>query len=66
MLVLLNAPQTIAHFLSENITSKVLFLFVLNLVMFLLGMVLDVGPAIMIFAPMLLPFARTMGIDADS
>ena len=64
VLVLLNAPQTIAHFLSENITSKVLFLFVLNLVMFLLGMVLDVGPAIMIFAPMLLPFARTMGIDA--
>ena len=64
VLVLLNAPQTIAHFLSENITSKVLFLFVLNLIMFLLGMVLDVGPAIMIFAPMLLPFARTMGIDA--
>lgn len=63
VLVLVGAPQALAAFLSETFSSKILFLFVLNIVLFLMGMVLDVGPAIMILAPMLQPFTTALGID---
>lgn len=63
VLVLVGAPQALAGFLSDTFSSKVIFLFVLNLVLFFMGMVLDVGPAIMILAPMLLPFTTAIGID---
>lgn len=62
ILVLLNAPQSLANALSGAFNNKLVFLFVLNIVLFLMGMVLDVGPAIMILAPMLLPFTTAMGI----
>ena len=64
VLVLLNAPQTLAEVMSGAISNKYIFLLVLNIILFILGMVLDVGPAIMILAPMLLPFAESMGINA--
>ena len=64
VLVLLNAPQSLANALSNAFTNKFVFLLVLNIVLFLMGMVLDVGPAIMILAPMLLPFANAMGINS--
>lgn len=63
VLVLLQAPQTLAVLLSTTLHGKFLFLLVLNIVLFLMGMVLDVGPAIMILAPMLLPFAVSLGIN---
>lgn len=63
VLVLLNAPQSLADFMSSTISNKYIFLLVLNIILFLLGMVLDVGPAIMILAPMLMPFSLEMGIN---
>ncbi|WP_194611420.1 TRAP transporter large permease [Clostridium vitabionis] len=63
VLVLLQAPQTLAVAMSAAFGNKIIFLLVLNVVLFLLGMVLDVGPAIMILAPMLLPFAQSLGIS---
>ncbi len=63
VLTLLQAPQSLAAFLQSAISNKFVFLLVLNLILFLLGMVLDVGPAIMILSPMLLPFAISLGID---
>ena len=63
VLTLLEAPQTLASFLANTIDNKILFLLILNLILFLLGMVLDVGPAIMILSPMLLPFSASLGID---
>ena len=63
ILTLLQAPQTLAAFLQSAINNKIVFLLVLNVILFLMGMVLDVGPAIMILSPMLLPFAVSLGID---
>ena len=63
VLVLVNAPQDLAAFLSASFNNKYLFLLVLNIVLFFMGMVLDVGPAIMILAPMLLPFTKALGIN---
>ncbi len=63
ILTLMNAPQSLATLLSTAIHTRFLFLLALNVVLFLMGMVLDVGPAIMILAPMLLPFAQSLGVS---
>ncbi|MBL4917879.1 TRAP transporter large permease [Szabonella alba] len=43
--------------------SPVLFLFAVALLMLLLGTFLDIGAAILIFAPLLMPMVRELGID---
>lgn len=63
LMVIIDAPMAISEFLSATVGSKVLFLLILNLILFIMGMVIDVGPAIMILGPMLLPFAVSLGID---
>lgn len=63
LMVIIDAPTAISEFLSATVGSKVLFLLILNLILFIMGMVIDVGPAIMILGPMLLPFAVSLGID---
>ncbi len=63
LMVIIDAPTAISEFLAATVGSKVLFLLILNLILFIMGMVIDVGPAIMILGPMLLPFAVSLGID---
>lgn len=63
VITLLNVPIILSDFIIENFASKFTFLLVLNFVLLILGMVLDVGPANIILAPMLLPVATTFGID---
>lgn len=63
LMVIIDAPTAISEFLSATVGSKVLFLLILNLILFIMGMVIDVGPAIMILGPMLLPFAVSLGIN---
>lgn len=63
VLVLLNAPQQLAEVLANSFNNKYTFLIVLNLALILIGMVMDVAPAMMILTPMLLPFATSLGID---
>lgn len=63
VLALLKAPQQLSNWLSTTFTSKYLFLLVLLIILFLLGMVLDVGPANTILGPMLIAFTGNMGIS---
>lgn len=63
ILALLKAPQQLSGWLSSTFTSKNLFLLVFLLILFLLGMVIDVGPANTILGPMLLTFTGNLGID---
>ena len=63
LLVFLDAPTVLSNFLSATVNSKVAFLLILNVLLILLGMVIDVGPANMILAPMLLPFASLLGVS---
>ena len=62
-LALLKAPQQLSAWLSSNFTSKNMFLLVLLLILFFLGMVLDVGPANTILGPMLIAFTGSLGIS---
>ena len=55
VLTLLRAPQQISVIISENFNSSWSILLVMTLLFFLLGMVMDTGPAIVIMAPILMP-----------
>lgn len=55
VLTLLRAPQDISAFMAANISSSAVFLFAVVVLFFLLGMVMDTGPAIVIMAPIFLP-----------
>jgi len=63
VLTLVGAPTALASFLLDNFESKVAFLLVLNLVLIVLGMFIDVGPAILIIGPLLMPIANAFGVD---
>ncbi len=63
VLSLAQAPAMIGAFLTGTFTSKISFLLALNVILLILGMVMDVGPAVIILAPMLLPTAMILGIN---
>ena len=63
VLSLAQVPNMLGDFLIGTFTSKIAFLLALNVVLLLIGMVMDVGPAVMILAPMLMPAANALGIN---
>lgn len=63
VLALMNIPNALAALITENISSKILFLAIINILFLFLGMFIDAGPALIILAPMIMPSAIAMGID---
>jgi C4-dicarboxylate transporter DctM subunit len=63
VITILDIPAIIGNFIASSFDSRILFLLLLNLVLLLLGMVIDVGPAILIIAPIIMPVALSFGID---
>ncbi|HAS73933.1 MAG TPA: C4-dicarboxylate ABC transporter permease [Clostridiales bacterium UBA8960] len=63
VLTLLRAPLMIGEFLTGTFSSAITLLLAINVVFFILGMFLDVGPAIVILAPILLPAVTAVGIN---
>lgn len=55
-------PQKLFEFINEHVSSRVVFLILLNLLLLLLGAVLDVFSAIVIMVPLILPIAVQYGI----
>lgn len=62
-LALVKAPQLISDFVLSTISSPNMFIFIVVIIFYFLGMVMDTGPAIVIMAPILLPIAQKMGVD---
>lgn len=56
-------PAAISSFILGATSSKIVILLLINLILLLIGMFMDVGPAILIFAPILLPVAQSVGVD---
>lgn len=63
ILTLLQVPAMLSSFIVSNFSSKIGVLLIMNLILLLIGMVMDTGPALMILGPMLLPMATQMGIN---
>lgn len=63
VLTLLQLPQLLATFMNNTFHSKAAILLIINLALLLIGMFMDTGPALLIFAPMLLPLTQALGVD---
>ena len=63
VLSLTRATRTVETFILGNFHSSFAVLTVLVVFFFLLGMVMDTGPAIIILAPVLLPACVKLGVD---
>jgi C4-dicarboxylate transporter DctM subunit len=62
-LALIKAPALISGFILGTFSSQAAILLFIVILFFLLGMVMDTGPAIVIMAPILLPIVKAVGID---
>lgn len=56
-------PMKLSHFILSITTSKVGILLCINLLLLIVGMFMDMSPAILIFTPILLPIVKTLGVD---
>jgi len=56
-------PQAIIHWMLAISQNPLVFLFFVNILMLVVGMFLDVTPAIITFTPILYPVAHRLGID---
>jgi len=56
-------PDAVVGWLGEKLASPVVFLIGVNVLLLLVGCVMDIGSAILVLAPMLVPLARAHGVD---
>lgn len=56
-------PMLIANFFTSITENPIVFLIIVNLILFVVGMFMETGAAIIILAPILTPIAVLMGID---
>jgi len=63
LITLEQLPQILAEFINSISSSPFTFLLLVNLVLLLLGLVLDPVPAILLTAPLFIPTAMTFGVD---
>ena len=59
----MQVPQAIAGWLLSLSTNKYVILTLVNIFLLIIGMVMDMAPAIVICTPILLPIMKTIGID---
>ena len=56
-------PQDFAAWMTASVDSKIAFLLALNVFLLIVGCLIDIGSAILMLAPILLPVAMAYGID---
>ena len=59
----INLPKIVASAILGITENKWVFLILCNVVFLIMGMFLEGGAALMIITPLLLPVARTLGVD---
>ena len=57
-----HAPETLAAYILSLSSNPLVLLFLINLLLFIVGMFLDAGPAIIILGPILAPIFLDLGI----
>ena len=56
-------PETLAAFILSSSENPLILLFLINILLFVVGMFLDAGPAIIILGPILAPIFIALGVD---
>lgn len=64
LLAYARVPETIAAFMFSITTNKYLLLLIMFLIFLLIGTVMDLSPALIIFVPIFLPIAQQLGMGA--
>lgn len=62
-LAVMQLPQTLTALFMQVTQNKWVFLFILNLMLFFVGTVIDLTPALFLLTPILMPVGRMYGID---
>lgn len=62
-LTILHVPQLAATAMTTITTNPIILALLLNLILLLLGCIMDMAPIILIATPILLPIATSIGID---
>ena len=63
VVALSHAPEAMAAFILTLSENPLILLFLINLLLFVVGMFLDAGPAIIILGPILGPIFTSLGVD---
>lgn len=63
ILTLLQVPQAVSTWITATFTNKIVLLLVINLLLLVVGMVMDTTPAILILTPILLPVVSSFGMN---
>lgn len=63
LIALADIPTTLSNVLGPISHNRLLLLITINILIFLLGMVLDLSPMLLILVPVLLPLIKNAGID---
>ena len=63
IITLLQIPQSAGTFILHSFSSKFAVLLIINVLLLIVGMVMDTSPAILILTPILLPITTSLGID---
>lgn len=58
-----HAPEQLAEFILSLSQNPLVLLFLINVLLFIVGMFLDAGPAIIILGPILGPIFTSLGVD---
>lgn len=58
-----NIPQNVSEALISLTSNKIAILLIINLILLIVGTFMDMTPAILIFTPIFLPVATSLGID---
>jgi len=56
-------PTKLFNFISQHVSSPIIFLILLNIFLLILGTMLDIFSALVIVVPLILPVAISYGID---
>ncbi|WP_434733054.1 TRAP transporter large permease subunit [Rhizobium sp. YTUHZ044] len=57
------APQHMAEWVSTHISSPIVIILMMNVIMLVVGMPLDMPPAILLLGPIFVPLADSIGLD---
>ena len=63
-LVLAQAPQQFANYVQTVTSNRVIFLLMVNALLFVVGMFMETNAAVLLMGPLLAPAARAFGMDS--
>ncbi len=63
IITILQIPDTAADLILNTVHGRVAILLVVNVLLLIVGMVMDTSPAILILTPILLPIVNSVGLD---